>query len=101
MIIYNVTTNVEHSVHDEWLEWMKNAHIPDVMATGLPIGNRFLRLLTEIDNGGVTYSIQYLFADMEDYETYQNKFSGALRDEIDRHYRGKYVSFRTLLEEVK
>ena len=34
MYIYNVTTNIDESVHDEWLHWMKEIHIPDVLATG-------------------------------------------------------------------
>ncbi|MFN8356794.1 MAG: DUF4286 family protein [Spirosomataceae bacterium] len=101
MIIYNVTTNIDDSVHDDWLNWMKTVHIPDVMATGLPIGNRMLRLLTEIENGGQTYSVQYFFADMEDYLAYQDDYSMKLRKEVDRRYQGKYVAFRTLLEEVK
>ena len=33
-IIYNVTVNIDDSVHDEWLEWMQTQHIPDVMSTG-------------------------------------------------------------------
>jgi hypothetical protein len=101
MIIYNVTINIDDDVHDDWLAWMKNTHIPEVMATGLPIGNRILRLLTEIENGGQTYSIQYYFADMEDYLSYQDNFSLELRSKVDKHYQGKYVAFRTLLEEVK
>ena len=27
MIIYNVTINIDHSVHEDWLEWMKNEHV--------------------------------------------------------------------------
>lgn len=101
MLIYNVTINIDDNVHDEWLKWMKNVHIPHVMETGLPIGNRMMRLLTEIENGGQTYSVQYYFADMEDYLDYQDNYSPALRKEIDKHYQGKYVAFRTLLEDVK
>jgi hypothetical protein len=100
MFLYNVTYNIEHAAHDEWLAWMKQSHVPDVMATNLPIGNRIFRLLTEIDNGGVTYTFQFFFADMEDYETYQNQHANRLRAEIDRRYHNKYVVFRTLLEEV-
>ena len=32
MIVYSVTVNIENEVHDDWLSWMKNKHIPDVMA---------------------------------------------------------------------
>ena len=35
MIIYNVTMNVESDIHDEWLNWMRNTHIPKYFATGL------------------------------------------------------------------
>ena len=33
MIIYNVTMAVEVAIHDEWIEWMANEHMPEVMAT--------------------------------------------------------------------
>ena len=35
MIIYNLTINLEDSIHDDWLEWMKKNHMPDVMRTGI------------------------------------------------------------------
>ena len=33
MIIYNVTVNIEESVNDEWLNWIKNIS-PKCFATG-------------------------------------------------------------------
>ncbi|MGQ3086877.1 DUF4286 family protein, partial [Flavobacterium sp.] len=30
MIIYNVTINIDDSVHDKWLTWMMEKHIPEV-----------------------------------------------------------------------
>ena len=34
MYIYNVTINIEDTVHELWLEWMKKEHIPEMLATG-------------------------------------------------------------------
>jgi len=34
MIIYNVTVSVDNEVHEMWLAWMRNTHLPEVMATG-------------------------------------------------------------------
>ena len=45
MIIYNLTINIDESVHNDWLEWMKSNHIPDVMRTGMFKENKLLRLL--------------------------------------------------------
>jgi len=34
MYIYNVTMNIEESIQKNWLSWMKEVHIPEMMATG-------------------------------------------------------------------
>jgi hypothetical protein len=99
MILYNVTINIEDSVHDEWLEWMKNVHIPEVMATGLFTMNNMYKVMAG-DPDGTTYSVQYLCASMDDYEKYQNEFASALQKKTNDKYAGKFVAFRTLLEKV-
>ena len=58
MIIYNVTANIEESVHKEWLIWIKE-HIPQVLATGKFDKATLTKVLVEEDMGGVTYSVQY------------------------------------------
>ncbi len=101
MILYSVTVNIDNGVHDEWLHWMKTEHIPDVLKTGLFVDNNILKLLTEVGNGGVTYSLQYYLRNMEDYETYQAQHAPRLQAEHAQRYREKFVAFRTLLEVVE
>jgi hypothetical protein len=43
MIIYNVTTNIHESVHDQWMIWMQHKHIPEVLATGKFTAARLVR----------------------------------------------------------
>ena len=46
MIIYNVTVSlVDQSIHQDWLKWMKEIHIPEVMDTGFFLDNKICRLL--------------------------------------------------------
>ena len=33
MIIYNVTVKIEHVIANQWLLWLKNVHIPELIAT--------------------------------------------------------------------
>ena len=47
MIIYNVTVNIENAYADEWLKWMKEVHVPDVMRTGVFVGNNIYKILAE------------------------------------------------------
>lgn len=100
MIIYNTTVNISYEAEKEWLEWMKASHIPEILATGLPLENKILHLLTEIDNGGATYTSQFTFRTMEDFLAYQTSFQSALEDKHHTRYNGRYVSFRSLLEVV-
>lgn len=99
MIIYNVTINVDTDVHEEWLEWMKHTHIPDVMATGLFLDSRVCRVLAD-DEGGITYAVQYTCADMATYERYRDEHAPRLQAETQKRYAGKFAAFRTLLEVV-
>lgn len=99
MILYNVTVNIEDSVHHEWLEWMRNKHVPDVMNTGIFLKSKICKVLnTEED--GTTYSFQYFCRSMEDFEKYRSEYAPALQEEVNQRYRNKFVAFRTLLEVI-
>jgi antibiotic biosynthesis monooxygenase (ABM) superfamily enzyme len=96
MYIYNVTVNIESDVHDDWLQWMKEVHIPDVLATGFFIDNRIAQVMVD-EEQGLTYSIQYRFKQMEDLQAYQQKHAARLQAEHMERYREKFVAFRTIL----
>lgn len=100
-IIYNVTVNIDHDVHDEWVSWMKEVHIPDVMATECFLESRFCNVVSDQEQGGVTYSIQYLAASEEDLNHYQKEFAPKLQQEHTTKYNGKFAAFRTLLKMVE
>ena len=96
MIIYNVTIVIDDDISEEWLKWMLEIHIPDVMATGKFIDGKLSRILAE-EEGGKSYSVQYLCPDMKTYQAYQKENAPALQQEHTQRYAGKFVAFRTLL----
>lgn len=98
-IIYNVTVNIDHEVHEEWLSWMKDVHIPDVMRTGHFIDYRLSRILEESD-GGISYSIMYMAKSLASYKEYQDRHANTLQKKHTDKYQGKFAAFRTLLEVV-
>ncbi|GAB4131231.1 MAG: DUF4286 family protein [Bacteroidia bacterium] len=99
MIIYNVTVNIDDSVHDEWLEWMKTRHIPDVVATGCFTQGNIFKILVD-EQQGTSYSIQYTANSMDDVNRYFENHAAALRQEHTEKYKDKFVAFRTLLEKM-
>ena len=100
MIIYNVTVSINYDVHDEWVQWMKTVHIPDVMATGFFLENRFARVLLADESDGVSYSVQYMCKNMADLQIYQGSHAQRLQAEVKEKFDGKFAAFRTVLEMV-
>lgn len=98
MIIYNVTVNLEDSICDEWVQWMKLKHIPNVMETGCFEEYRFTKILTNHGGDGTNYSIQYLCKNMEILSDYQQTHAPKLQKEHIDRYGNKAIAFRTLLE---
>lgn len=99
MIVYNVTVNIDSSVHEEWLDWMKNKHIPDVVATGCFTQGKIYRIMVQ-EESGVSYSIQYSANSMEDIQYYMKTFAPELQKEHMAKYKDKFTAFRTLLEQI-
>lgn len=100
MYIYNVTTSIDDSVHDEWLTWMKEIHIPDVLATGKFLSAKMCKVLVEEDVGGSTYAVQFTTVDEETLLAYYHEDAPKLRQEALRLFPDKFVSFRTELKVV-
>jgi hypothetical protein len=98
MYIYSVTTNVDESIVDQWLEWMKNTHIPSILTTGKFSEAKMCRVLVEEEMGGVTYSVQYTAACLNDITSYQKNEGIAIENEAFIKFADKQLSFRTNLE---
>ena len=45
MISYNVSITIEPDIEYEWVQWMKEHHIPRVMDTGCFVFHDFYKLL--------------------------------------------------------
>ncbi|MEY4927761.1 MAG: hypothetical protein RI894_2197, partial [Bacteroidota bacterium] len=88
MVLYNVTVKISHEKHEDWLEWMTNTHIPDVLATGCFQENRLSKLVIPADpeDDGETYSLQYLCPDMDTLQYYQNNHAPALQKDHTARY---------------
>lgn len=98
MIIYNVTINIDDSSHDEWLAWMQNIHIPEMLATNKFTEARILKVMVEEEMGGTTYSVQYVTKNEETLKKYYEEDASRLRQEGLKKFADKFVAFRTELK---
>lgn len=101
MLLFNITFNIETHIQQQWLKWMKANFVPSVMQTKLPYKSTILKLLTEIENAGSTYSFQFHFKKMEDFLSFELNHKEQILDRHNMLFRGKFVQFSTLLEEIE
>ncbi len=99
MILYNVTVILDESAEQDWVKWMNEVHVPEVMATNCFVSSRMLKVL-DSPNEGVTYCMQYIAANSEIYERYKTEFAPALQADAIKKFENKFVAFRTLMEFV-
>ena len=99
MYIYNVTINIEESIHDKWLHWMKKEHIPAMLATGKFHKALMTRVQVEEEMGGITYSVQYRTDSKETLQKYYQEDAKILRAQ-SKPFEGKFIAFRTELEVI-
>jgi hypothetical protein len=98
MILYNVTINIDDSVHDQWLKWMQEKHINDVLSTKKFSSARLVKVLVDEEMGGTTYSVQYTTDSKETLEKYYQEDAPRLRQEGLQLFGDKMLAFRTELE---
>lgn len=101
MFIYNITTKVDHSVCNEWKQWQKDIHIPEIMRSGLFYEHRFYQLLEHEDEEGQTFVTQFLTNTKSDYDKYLLEFAPDLRKKSQEKWGDTVISFRSLLKNVQ
>jgi hypothetical protein len=100
MIIYNVTIKVAESIHQQWLVWLKEEHIPDVINTGCFTKGTILRLLEVDDSEGPTYAIQYFAESKGLYNRYIDKFASEMRQRSFDKWGNGFIAFRSVMQVV-
>lgn len=98
MYIYNITINIDESIHDQWLDWMQNKHIKDVLSTKKFTSARLVKVLVDEEMGGITYSVQYFAPSKQHLNEYHLQHADLLRQEGLKLFADKMLTFQTELE---
>ena len=100
MIIYNVTVSVEENAQNEWLNWMKTEHIPEVMACGFFTKAQINRVIVQTDSGN-TFAVAYTCSSMKELHQYQIKYAPKLQRKHIERFGKKAIAFRTIMEVIE
>lgn len=87
---------------EEWLQWMRDEHLPDVMRTGCFTEYKILKLVNqEEDDHGVNYAIQYTCDSHEKLDKYRVEHGPSLQSKTLAKYGDKVMAYRSVLEVVE
>ena len=100
MFIYNVTVKVDWSIHDVWVQWMLNEHLPELVNTGCFTNAKLLRILEIDEEDGPTYAAQYFTENRENYDRYVREYAPLVRKKYIDKWGDRVVTFRTLMQIV-
>ena len=101
MYIYNITTNIDESIHDSWIDWMKEHHIPKILKIGKFDKALMTQVLVKEEMGGITYSIQFTGDSKEILQKYFENEEQKLLNEGQKLYGNKMGAFTTVMKIVK
>lgn len=101
MIIYSVTCSVETSIEEEWVQWMQEIHIPEVMDTKIFTAHTMCEVLSNASGSeNKSYNIQYEVESMEDLHKYNTQHAPALKEKTMRKFGEKCIAFRSILRKI-
>jgi hypothetical protein len=99
MIVYNDTVILDDAIEQEWLQWIKEVHIPAIMETGCFSSYRILNII-DSPNDGVTYCIQYNADNIESFNNYYTNHLYKFQEIHQQRFDERFVMFNTLMKTV-
>lgn len=100
MLVYNETFIIDDTLEQEWLQWIKNNHIPAVLGTGAFDSYKLLFIM-DSPNEGVTYCLQFHTDTVERYSDFHYKHMDAIHSKHNAQFEERFALFHTLMEEVE
>ena len=100
MIVYNISIKINRAIEDEWVNWQKQEHIPDIMASGQFSDYRFFKLLEEENDEGPTYIVQFFATSIENYNHYIIHIAPRVRQKAFDKWGSQFVAFRSVMKVV-
>ena len=101
MIIYNVTYSVANSIEEQWLNWMTEIHIPEILNTRSYIRYQLVKIIDIDEDGSATYAVQYYAQTKQNHVQFINLHDTSFKLKCSRQWGEEVLSFGTLMQIVQ
>jgi hypothetical protein len=93
-MMYCITIRIAEHRHDEWLTWMRDVHVPDVLATQC---FRAAWLMKPEGGSLGDYRVYYDATDAATFAVYQRDFAPTLQVDHSERFAGDFAASREIL----
>ena len=100
MIIYNITTKVQHSIAVPWLQWLKNIHVTDIMESDCFTEFKIVKLMEVDEADGPTFAVQFFAENKALYNLYIEKYSSEIQKRSFEKWGDQFIAFRSVMQIV-
>lgn len=101
MIIFNTTYLVSDKMYGKWFKWLREEHIPDMLATGFFDRPQVAKVLTaDVEQEGSSYSVQFHTEDVASLEAWNREYGDAFASRFAGLFGDEVLCFSSVLEIV-
>ncbi len=97
MIIYKVIIKIEKKIEKEWLNWIREVHIPEIMDLNIFYKSRLFNIIKNKEKEFSSFCIEYYCHSEKEYNKYKKKYSKNLQIKHIEKFKGKFKGKRLIL----
>lgn len=100
MITYQVEVTVPSPLVDQWVEYMTQQHIADVVNTGLFLTAHLIKVVDPIVDNASVFRVRYACRSTEDLATYRREHAPALQAHHTEKFGSAIIAVRSVTEDL-
>ena len=101
MLIFNTTYLVSDDVHESWLEWVREQHIPFMLDSTYFSQPQVARVITSAKQDGTSFSVQFRIQDMHTLKLWNKEYNSLFQENCSKQFGTEVIFFTTVLELVE
>jgi hypothetical protein len=101
MLIFNTTFLVADRVHGTWLKWVREEHIPFMLASDMFTKPQIAKVLSVEEQDGTSYSVQFHIADIVALENWHIEYAKVFEQNFAHKFGTEVIFFASVLELIQ
>lgn len=100
MLVFNTTYHIEEKSKKNFLIWIEEYYIPQVLKSDLLKNPKMMKVLSNQEDSTSTYSLQWEVEDSKVLHTWYSQYGAEINKEMTSIFKDDVIGFPTLLEVV-